>query len=77
MSKNVKIDSASLRKGVGELLKSMDLEQKLKKLADERKQDWDTDTKLMPTRVIASIYTDDPEKIQEEMDTHRIVGGLR
>ena len=77
MSKNVKIDSASLRKGVGELLKSMDLEQKLKTLADERRQDWDTETKMMSTRVIASIYSDDPDKIQEELDTHRIVGGLR
>ena len=77
MSNKVIIDSASLRKGIGELLESKDLEEELKKLADERKQDWETETKKMSTRVIAAIYSEDQKQIREELDTHRIVGGLR
>lgn len=76
MSK-ITIDRKSLYKGVGQLLKSEDLETKLKRLADSKKQDWETDTKTMPTRVIASIYSEDPSKIREELDSHAIVGGLR
>ncbi len=77
MIKSVKLDHASLYKGVGKLLKSKDLGTKMKQIADEKKQDWETETKVMPTRVIAAIYSEDEKQIREELDSHRIVGGLR
>ncbi len=64
------------RKGVGQLLKSEDLEKGLADLAAKNAQGWDTDTKVMKTRVIASIYTTDKKKIAGELDDHAIVGGL-
>lgn len=64
------------RKGVGELLKSRETQQMLQHVASERSQGWATDTKAMETRVIASIYSDDPDQIRDELDAHRIVGGL-
>lgn len=64
------------KKGVGELLKSKDMQQVLEKLAEEKSGGWETDTKMMGTRVIASIYSVDRDKVSEELDSHRIVGGL-
>lgn len=63
-------------KGVGELLKSRDMEKVLQELAQQHSQGWETDTKVMGTRVIASIYSDDRKQISEELDSHSIVGGL-
>jgi len=64
------------RKGVGELLKSRDMEKVLQELAQQHSQGWETDTKMMGTRVIASIYSEDRKQISEELDSHNIVGGL-
>ena len=64
------------RKGVGELLKSRDMEKVLQELAQQHSQGWETDTKVMGTRVIASIYSEDRKQINEELDSHDIVGGL-
>lgn len=64
------------KKGVGELLKSKDMQDTLKKLAQDHSGGWETDTKIMGTRVIASIYSADRAAISEELNTHRIVGGL-
>lgn len=63
-------------KGVGELLKSRDMEKVLQELAQQHSQGWETDTKVMGTRVIASIYSEDRKQISEELDSHSIVGGL-
>ena len=77
MGKSIRIDAKSLYKGIGKVLQSKDLADQLKKVADEKKGDWQTDTRQMPTRVIASIYSSDTKKIAEELLTHKIVGGLR
>lgn len=62
--------------GVGELLKSQDLADKLRTLAEGIAGGWEVDTKQAGTRVIASIYSTDPEQIAEERDTHALVGRL-
>ena len=63
--------------GVGQLLKSSDLEQGLGQLAEEYAGGgWETDTKTMGTRVIAIIYTTDYKVAEEELDTHALVGRL-
>lgn len=72
----VKVKVKLNRKGVGELLKSRDMEKALQELAQQHSQGWETDTKVMGTRVIASIYSDDRKQISEELDSHSIVGGL-
>lgn len=61
---------------VGKLLKSKDLEEGLERLARQKSNGWNTDTKMMGSRVIASIYTTDNGQVSEELDNHRIVGGL-
>lgn len=61
---------------VGKLLKSKELEKSLEKIAGEKAKGWKTDTKMMGTRVIASIYSTDSAQVAEELDSHRIVGGL-
>lgn len=66
------------RAGVGELLKSSELEQGLGQLAQSYASDgWETDTRQMGTRVIASIYTTDYNVAGEELDTHALVGRLK
>lgn len=65
------------KKGVGELLKSKDMEKALEQLAKDHAGSWETDTKVMGSRVIASIYSVDRDKVSEELDSHRIVGGLQ
>lgn len=63
--------------GVGQLLKSSELEQGLGQLAEQYAGgDWKTDTKTMGTRVIASIYTTESSAVDEELDTHALVGRL-
>lgn len=67
-------------KGIVELLRSAELEAGLKSLAEANAPgDWSTDSKYIEgnrPRVVASIYTTDREAIEEELDTHRLVGGL-
>ena len=61
---------------VGKLLKSKDLEKGLEGIARQKSGGWNTDTKMMQSRVIASIYTSDSDQVSEELNGHRIVGGL-
>lgn len=67
--------------GIDALLHSAELEAGLGTLARNYANGWETDTKQMTggkrSRVIASIYTGDEKALTEELDTHRIVGGLR
>lgn len=62
---------------IGKLLKSEDTAAMLKKVAESKSGEWETDTKQMGSRQIASIYTTDRKQIREELDSHRIVGGLQ
>lgn len=75
MAKKVKIELNT--KNIGALLKSEDTAKMLQKAAEQRAQGWETDTKKMSTRYIASIYTTDRDKAREEIDNHRLVGGLK
>lgn len=79
MSKKVKVELNSA--GMNALLHSKELEAGLGDLAKRYSGGWETDTKQMTggkrSRVIASIYTTDAKAADEELDTHRIVGGLR
>lgn len=67
-----------IKKGVKELLKSQEVgdmvEDRAKSFADGK---WKTDKKMMSTRVIASVYSFDPDTVKEELDTHRLVGRLK
>ena len=62
---------------IGKLLKSDDVKEMLEKAAESKAQGWETDTKLMSTRHVASIVSTDRDQISEELDSHRIVGGLK
>ena len=75
MGKKVEIELNSPE--IKKLLKSEDMQKMLKTAAESRAQGWDTDVKVMGTRAISSIYTVDRDKIDEELNTHRMVGGLR
>lgn len=79
MAKAVKIELNSA--GLDALLHSAELEKGLGELARKHANGWQTDTKQMQggkhSRVIASIYSLDQAAIEEELDTHKLVGGLR
>ena len=66
--------------GIVALLNSPELEAGLKSLADKNAPgDWETDTKYVTgnrPRVVSSIFTTERGAIEEELDTHRLVGGL-
>ena len=68
------------KQGIVDLLKDPELEAGLQSLASANASgEWQTDTKYITgnrPRVVASIFTTDREAIQEELDTHRLVGGL-
>lgn len=68
----IELNSPEIKK----LLLSEDVQKMLKSAAQSHAQGWDTDVKIMSSRAIASIYTTDRDKINEELDTHRVVGGL-
>lgn len=74
MSKKVRVELNT--KGVRQLLKSEDLQNKLGELAQSRAGGWKTDTVVLGTRAVASIYSEDPDQIAKELDSHGIVGGL-
>lgn len=69
----IELNSGEIRK----LLRGDDVKAMLKKAAESKAQGWETDTRQMQTRQIASVYTSDREKMREELDSHRIVGGLK
>ncbi|MBQ6035773.1 MAG: hypothetical protein IJL43_00540 [Lachnospiraceae bacterium] len=74
MSKKVRVVLNT--KGVGQLLKSEDLQNKLGEIAREKAGGWETDTVVLGTRAVASIYSEDREQIAKELESHDIVGGL-
>lgn len=61
---------------IGKLLKSDHVKEMLKSEAEKHANGWKTDTRYMGTRLIASIYSTDSSQIEEELDGHRIAGGL-
>ena len=67
--------------GIIALLKDPELEAGLKRIADQNAPGgWQTDTKYVEgnrPRVVSSIFTTDKETIEEELDSHKLVGGLR
>ncbi|MBQ7146020.1 MAG: hypothetical protein IJR95_04550 [Lachnospiraceae bacterium] len=79
MAKAVKIELNEA--GMDALLHSPELEKGLGELARKYAGDWQTDTKQMHggrrSRVIASIYSGDKAAVEEELDTHKLVGRLR
>lgn len=63
--------------GVRDLLKSPEMEAYLKRIADDMKHDcgsgYETDTKQMGTRVIASVYTDTYEAMKRNYETNELL----
>lgn len=74
MAKGVKVELNSA--GIQALLKSDDVQNALQALAQQHSGGWQTDVKILSTRAVASIYSTDYNEVGEELDTHRIVGGL-
>ena len=68
----VELNSSEIKK----LLLSDDVQKMLQSAAQSHSQGWETDVKIMSSRAISSIYTMDRSKIDEELDSHRVVGGL-
>ena len=63
--------------GVRALRKSPEMEAVLKAQAERFAGDgWQTDTKEMGTRIIASVYTTDSNAVEEELKTHALVGRI-
>lgn len=75
MGKKVTIELNT--KNIGQLLKSDDMKKMLENVTRDRANGWETDTKMMGTRVIGSIYSTDRDQIREELDNHHMVGGLK
>ena len=74
MAKNVVIELN--RECVGALLKSKETQDMLEQIARERSGGWLTDSKVLDTRVVASIYSTDYNQVADELENHSIVGGL-
>lgn len=62
--------------GVGQLLKSEDVQNMLATIAQQHSGGWQTDVKVLGTRAVASIYSTDYNEVAEELEGHQIVGGL-
>lgn len=66
-------------KAVGRLLKSEDVANALSKItsdiADRVGDEYQTDTKVMGTRVIASVYTEDKSALQDNLDNNTLLKG--
>lgn len=75
MAKGYKVELN--RQGVGQLLKSKELENRLKDIASEIARDcgsgYSYDTKMMPTRVIASVYTDTIDAMQDNYNSNTLL----
>ena len=69
------------REGVRQLLRSEDLGEKLERLAEEISgrcgEGYEHDRKLMPTRVIASVYTGTPEAKKDNLQNNTILRSLK
>lgn len=63
--------------GIGELLKSSEIGKVLHDCAEDVKkycgESYETDTKIMPTRMIASVYTDDAEAIIDNLENNTLL----
>lgn len=64
------------RAGVGDLLKSKETQDMLEQIAREKSGGWLTDSKVLDTRAVASIYSTDYNQVADELENHSIVGGL-
>lgn len=64
------------RAGVGALLKSKETQDMLEQIAREKSGGWLTDSKVLDTRAVASIYSTDYNQVADELENHSIVGGL-
>lgn len=62
--------------GVRALLKSQEMQNLLDQIARAKAGGWQTDTKVLDSRAVASIYSTDYREVMEELNTHSIVGGL-
>lgn len=62
--------------GIAALLKSQETQQMLEEIAQQHSGGWKTDTKVLGSRAVASIYSADYKEVAEELETHQIVGGL-
>ena len=74
MANKVKIELNS--DGIRALLKSKETQDVLDQIARARAGGWLTDTKVLDTRAVASIYSTDYKEVAEELQNHTIVGGL-
>ena len=62
--------------GIGQLLKSEDVQKMLAEISQQHSGGWQTDVVVLGTRAVASIYSTDYDEVGEELENHRIVGGL-
>lgn len=62
--------------GVAALLKSQETQEMLAEIAKQHAGGWQTDTVVLGTRAVASIFSTDYKEVEEELETHQIVGGL-
>ena len=67
--------------GVRELLRSDEvkdfLSQKAGEISGRCGTGYATDTKLMSTRVIASVYTEDPKAMKDNLDNNTLLRAIR
>lgn len=75
MSKNVTIELNT--EGIRELLKSMEVEDFCRQVAEERRatlgEGYETDTFQTPGRVVASIFTATDEAAADNMETNALL----
>ena len=64
------------RAGVGALVKSKETQDMLEQIAREKSGGWLTDSKVLDTRAVASIYSTNYNQVADELENHSIVGGL-
>lgn len=64
------------KKGVGELLKSQEMKDVLSSYASDIQSrvggSYQTDTMQMGTRAIASVFTEEPDEIQDNFDNNTL-----
>ena len=74
MGKKVKVELN--KAGIGELLKSKETQEMLEQIARERSGGWKTDSVVLGTRAVASIYSTSYSEVADELENHNVVGGL-
>lgn len=67
-------------KGVGELLKSRELQEYEREIAESLRAKcgpgYETDVKIMPTRAIASVYTDTKEAMVDNANNNTLLRAI-